>query len=153
MYLCHLGWSFWCFLYWVTILVPWNSFSSALLLCWLKYRCYMKWEFKKSKMNVKIRNGLWACHSVVYICSCWLVKPDVFGVSSLSSACLLSVLFTKAWRMLWILSSFIWNIGILVAEVGFGGGGVAICCNWLRWDLFPFPYIAVLRNLMIANCN
>jgi hypothetical protein len=26
-------------------------------------------------------------------------------------------------------SSLVWNIGIFVAEVGFGSGGVAICCS------------------------
>ncbi len=39
--------------------------------------------------------------------------------------------------MLWICSSFVWNIGIFVAEVGFGGGGVAICCNCIIASISP----------------
>jgi len=82
----------------------------------------------KCSFNRTIRSFL-VCYSVAYICSCCLVKPDAVGVSSFSSACLLRVLFTKECRMLWILASFVWNIGILVAEVGLVGGSVVIRCN------------------------
>ncbi len=39
--------------------------------------------------------------------------------------------------MLWILLSFVWNIGIVVAEVGFSGGGVASCFSWIIASMSP----------------
>jgi len=58
---------------------------------------------KNEKLNEKMKNDIGTafllCYSVAYICSCCLVSSDAFGFSFLSSACLLSVLLTKACRI------------------------------------------------------